>query len=193
MSTAMKTFEAKDRETWRGWLAEHHDRESEIWLVYYKKASGVPSITYEESVEEAIAYGWVDSLIKKIDEHKYARKFTPRKPESVWSVSNVRRAEKVIAEGRMTAHGKALIEAAKASGAWQDPKTPPKPKAVMPAELEGALAANKKAKAAFDSMPPSHQKEYMLWVGTAKREDTRLRRAAQAVTMLEQGKQLGLK
>lgn len=193
MNTAMKTFEAKDRGAWRAWLAAHHDRESEVWLVYYKKDSGVPSISYEESVEEAIAYGWVDSLIKKIDEHKYARKFTPRKPESVWSVSNVKRAEKVIAAGRMTGHGMALIEAAMASGAWQNPKSPPKPRAVMPAELEQALAANPKAKAAFDEMPPSHKKEYMLWVGTAKREDTRHRRAAQAIAMLEQGKQLGLK
>jgi uncharacterized protein YdeI (YjbR/CyaY-like superfamily) len=193
MDTDMKTFEAGDRESWRAWLAGHHDRESEIWLVYYKKASGVPSISYEESVEEAIAYGWVDSLIKKIDEHKYTRKFTPRKPESVWSVSNVKRAEKVIAAGRMTEHGMALIQAAKSSGAWQNPKSPPKPKAVMPAELEQALSSNKKAKAAFDNMPPSHRKEYMLWVGTAKREDTRLRRVAKSIEMLAKGKQLGLK
>lgn len=189
----MKTFEAPDRDTWRAWLAAHRDRESEIWLVYHKKGSGVPSITYEQSVEEAIAYGWVDSLIKKIDEHKYARKFTPRKPESVWSVTNVKRAEKVIAEGLMTTHGMTLVEAAKASGAWQHPKNPPKLEAVMPAELEGALAGSKKAKTAFDQMKPRHQKEYMLWVGTAKREDTRLRRAAQAVEMLARGEQLGLK
>ena len=101
----MKTFEAKNRAEWRAWMAANHDKETEIWLVYYKKETGITSINYEASVEEALCYGWVDSIIKKLDETKYARKFTPRKDDSKWSPSNIRRVEKLIREGLMAKHG----------------------------------------------------------------------------------------
>jgi len=95
----MKTLEIKNRGEWRAWLAENHDRESEIWLVYYKKATGIPGIEYKDSLDEALCFGWVDSLIKKIDEQKYARKFTPRKDESQWSLVNKKRVEELIRDG----------------------------------------------------------------------------------------------
>ena len=90
----MKILTFKNREAWRSWLAGNHDNEQEVWLKYYKKGTGIESIPYEDSVEEALCYGWIDSIIKKIDEECYVRKFTPRKENSKWSAVNVRRVEK---------------------------------------------------------------------------------------------------
>jgi uncharacterized protein YdeI (YjbR/CyaY-like superfamily) len=90
---------------WRSWLAENHDKEQEVWLVYFKPTSGKAGIDYESSIEEALCYGWVDSIIQKIDSEKYARKFNPRRANSIWSASNKKRMEKLIAEERMTASG----------------------------------------------------------------------------------------
>ncbi len=104
-----KKYFAPDRATWRLWLEQHHASESEVWLIYTKAQSQLPSIGYEESVEEALCFGWVDSLIKKIDEQRYARKFTPRRMDSAWSLTNKRRMAKVIEQGRMTPAGLAKI------------------------------------------------------------------------------------
>jgi uncharacterized protein YdeI (YjbR/CyaY-like superfamily) len=97
----MKTVEAKTRSEWREWLAAHYSSEAEVWLVYYRAGIGKEGTDYESSVEEALCFGWVDSIIKKIDEQSYARKFTPRKPESRWSPTNIARVEKCIREGHM--------------------------------------------------------------------------------------------
>jgi len=101
----MKTIEVKNRVEWRTWLAENHNRVSEIWLIYYKKETGISSIAYEESLDEALCYGWVDSLIKKLDDTKYVRKFTPRKDNSKWSLVNKKRVEVLISDGLMNEHG----------------------------------------------------------------------------------------
>ena len=100
-----KTLTAKNGAEWRAWLAANHDQEQEIWLIYFKAASGLTGIDYETSVEEALCFGWVDSIIQKIDEEKYARKFNPRRGGSFWSASNKKRMEKLIAEGCMTPIG----------------------------------------------------------------------------------------
>ena len=92
----------KDRAAWRQWLEKYHDQVNEIWLIYFKQGSGQSGIGYEESVEEALCFGWVDSLIKKIDDHRYARKFTPRNEDSAWSEINKRRVKRVIEAGLMT-------------------------------------------------------------------------------------------
>jgi uncharacterized protein YdeI (YjbR/CyaY-like superfamily) len=112
----MKQVYVSTRDQWRRWLAENHDRsEGGIWLVYFKKGTGQPSLNYEESVEEALCFGWIDSIIRTIDSNKYCRKFTPRKDGSKWSASNKSRVEKIIREGRMTEFGPAKVEAAKRS------------------------------------------------------------------------------
>ena len=103
------TFYAANRADWRAWLENHHDREAEVWLIYYRPNSGVTSIPYEDSVEEALCFGWVDSRIQRIDEQCYGRKFTPRKPGSPWSESNRRRVVKLVAQGLMTPAGLATI------------------------------------------------------------------------------------
>jgi uncharacterized protein YdeI (YjbR/CyaY-like superfamily) len=101
----MKILVFRTREDWRAWLAKNHDSENEVWLVYYKKVTGKRSITYSDSVEEALCFGWIDSIIKRIDETKYVRKFTPRVDKSNWSALNIKRAEKMIQSGLMTLHG----------------------------------------------------------------------------------------
>ena len=104
-----KTLKVRNRLEWRRWLAKHHADTKEIWLVYYKKTSGKPGISYEESVLEGVAYGWIEGQIKSIDDQSYAARFTPRRPKSNWSASNIARAKKLIAEGRMAEPGLATI------------------------------------------------------------------------------------
>jgi len=101
------TFHSRDG--WRRWLAKHHDDKKEIWLVYFKKSSSKTGVSYDESVEEALAYGWIDGLTKSIDDESYAGRFTPRKPKSNWSASNISRVKKLIAEGRMAPAGLATL------------------------------------------------------------------------------------
>jgi uncharacterized protein YdeI (YjbR/CyaY-like superfamily) len=159
--------------------------------MYFK--DGTAGVDYESSAEEALCFGWVDSIIKKIDEVSYARKFTPRKADSKWSPTNIARVEKMIHEGRMTPRGMALVESAKKSGAWDNPTSKPVFDLTMPAEFKLALAANPAAHAAFDNLRISHQKEYLLWIVTAKRPETRDKRIAEAIQLLAQGKKLGLR
>lgn len=189
----METLEVQTLEEWRAWLAENFDKESEIWLVYYKKGTGIPTIAYNASVEEALCYGWVDSLIERIDDQKYARKFTPRKPDSDWSPSNIQRVEKLIAAGRMTEHGLKLVEAAKLSGSWDDPAQRPRLDYEVPDAFAQALAGNPKAQETFDSLAPTYRKRYLAWIITAKRPETRAKRIRESIELLAQGKKLGLK
>ena len=189
----MQTLEVKNRAAWRNWLDANQHRASEIWLVYYKKATGKPSLDYGESVDEALCYGWVDSLIKKLDDERYARKFTPRKASSQWSPSNIQRVERLIAEGRMTCHGLKLVEAAKQSGRWDNPVQKPDLSFDMPEEFSAALNNNPQAKTFFDKLAPTHQKQYLAWIVTAKRAGTRKKRIDESIQRLAEGKKLGLR
>jgi uncharacterized protein YdeI (YjbR/CyaY-like superfamily) len=189
----MKTLELKNRAEWRAWLKENHGREVEIWLVYYKKATGIPSITYGDSLDEALCFGWVDSLIKKIDDQKYVRKFTPRKDDSKWSLVNKTRVEGLIQKGLITEHGLQKVEAAKRSGRWDAPVQKPKLEFEMPAEFAGALKNNPQAEENFNQLAPTYQKQYIGWISTAKRPETRQKRIAESLRLLAQGKKLGLR
>jgi uncharacterized protein YdeI (YjbR/CyaY-like superfamily) len=189
----MKFVEAKSRAEWRAWLATHHDKEVEVWLVYYKKQTGKESVAYEASVEEALCYGWIDSIIKKIDDTKYARKFTPRKEDSKWSPSNKKRVEKLLKTGLMTEYGLQKVEAAKESGQWDAPDQRPRLTFEMPAEFAEALRKNKEAQETFEKLAPTHQKQYLGWIEVAKRPETRQKRIAESIRLLAEGKKLGLK
>lgn len=189
----MKTVEVHDRAAWRVWLAEHHDAETEIWLVFYKKGAGVATLSYSEALDEALCYGWVDSLIKAIDEARYSRKFTPRRDDSVWSLVNKQRAEALIREGLMTEHGLHKIEAAQRWGRWDAAAQRPQLQLEMPPEFAEALRAHPQAEAAFTALPPSQQKPYLTWILTAKRPETRARRIAESIQLLSEGKPLGLR
>jgi uncharacterized protein YdeI (YjbR/CyaY-like superfamily) len=184
---------ARDRAAWRAWLEENHASEpAGVWLVYYKPHSGKPTVAYDESVEEALCFGWVDSLIRKLDADRYARKFTPRKPDSSWSESNRKRVGKLVAQGLMTAAGLRLVEAAKASGRWdRDPR--PDVSADPAPEFGVALQASPGAADFFDSLTAAQQRQFITWINLAKQPATRQRRVAESIELLEQGQKLGMK
>jgi uncharacterized protein YdeI (YjbR/CyaY-like superfamily) len=177
-----------DRASWRAWLKRNHAKASELWMVFYKKHSGVATVSYEQAVEEALCFGWVDSLIRRLDEDRYARKFTPRKDGSKWSASNLRRVEKLKAAGMMTAAGLAKIPpnvSAQIGHAGTVLEIPP--------YFWAAIARDRSARRFFEELAPSYRREFVLWVDSAKREETRHRRLAEVVARLRNGEKPGLK
>ena len=188
----MKQLYVTNKDEWREWLSRNHATKAGIWLVFYKKETSRPTIAYEVAVEEAICFGWIDSIIKKIDATSYARKFTPRSDKSKWSSLNKKRANKMIREGRMTEVGLARIKAAKKTGLWdKDPR--PRISLDVPTEFAKALARKKKAKGNFDKLAPSYRKHYIGWIAVAKRLETKKRRIDESIALLEKGQKLGLK
>ena len=188
----MKQLYLPNRNKWREWLGQHYATASGICLVFYKKGTSKPTIDYEAAVEEALCFGWIDSIIKKIDERKYARKFTPRKDKSYWSELNKKRAGKMIKEGRMTDAGLAKKKAAKKTRQWGQTGRP-NISLDMPLEFTRALDKNKKAKESFEKLARSYRKHYIGWIQSAKRDETKEKRIRESVSLLAKGKRLGLK
>lgn len=188
----MKQLYFKTSDNWRNWLASNHDKENEVWLIFFKKETGEPSIEYESAVEEALCFGWIDSIIKKIDEKRYARKFTPRKDSSKWSELNKKRVAKLIKDNRMTEMGLAKIETAKRNGCW-DKQNRPNIQFDIPKEFQSALNQNKKARENFNQLSPTCQKQYIGWIVVAKRQETKERRIKESIDLLEKGQKLGLR
>ena len=188
----MKQLYAENRDEWRDWLCRHHNSQDGVWLIFYKKQTSRPTIPYEDAVEEALCFGWIDSIIKKIDAKKYARKFTPRKDNSRWSELNKKRANKMIKKGKMTDEGLAKINKAKKTGIWdKDPR--PRISLDVPPEFAKAFAKNKKAKANFDKLASSYRRRYIGWIVMAKRQETKQKRIKESIALLEKGERLGLK
>jgi uncharacterized protein YdeI (YjbR/CyaY-like superfamily) len=188
----LNTLYVTTSEQWREWLEANYNKVQELWLIFYKKDSGVPSLGYETAVEDALCYGWIDSIIKKINDQKYARKFTPRNEDSKWSDLNKKRVENVIKDGRMTEIGMAKIEAAKSNGSW-DKVDRPDINLEMPSEFKLALNKNKKAQENFNHFARTYQKPFIIWISMAKRDETRQKRIAESIKLLEKGEKLGLK
>jgi uncharacterized protein YdeI (YjbR/CyaY-like superfamily) len=182
-----ETLEVHSRSQWRRWLQKHHDSMAEIWLVFHKRHTGEKCIAYEDAVEEALCFGWIDSLIKRLDDDRYARKFTPRKPDSRWSTINRRRYAKMKAEGRLAAPGLERPPTAKSGDA------PPRWTPGDTTYIENAFKTNAKAWATFQQLSPSCQRAYLGWIDTAKRDETKQKRLREAVTLLAAGKKLGIK
>lgn len=178
-----KTLYLTSREEWRAWLTEHHQSQTEVWLIYYKKQSSQPRIPYEDAVEEALCFGWIDSIVKTIDDEKFAQKFTPRRDSANWSALNKRRLRKLIREGRMTAAGLAKIDLAMLGE--ETPAKQSKRDVDIPRFVKRALMANAKAWANFRQLAPSHRRHYVQWIMDAKKEETRQRRLREAVLRLE--------
>jgi len=180
-------LDVRSRREWRKWLAKHGGSESEIWLVYHKRHTDIPSISYEDSVEEALCFGWVDSLIKRLDEDRFARKFTPRKADSKWSTINRRRYADLELRGLLAAAG---LERAPTDRSGDAPhKALP---AMLP-DLEEQLKSNRRAQQFFDSLAPSHRKYCIGWIEAAKRDETRQKRIREVIATWAAGKKLGLK
>jgi uncharacterized protein YdeI (YjbR/CyaY-like superfamily) len=188
----MNELFCRNSSQWRKWLQKNHAGENEIWLVFYKDNSMEQSLDYDGALEEALCFGWIDSIIKRIDEAKYVRKFSRRKPTSSWSMRNKAIIKKLIQENRMADPGFASIEVAKANGSWTKPAGP-KITAEVPDVFQIALDANKDAKEYFNALSPSHRSRYIMWIANAKKKDTIQKRVAEAISLLEKKKQLGLK
>ena len=178
VTESYERVEASDRKKWRAWLRKNHARSPGIWLVFYKKSSGVPTVRYDEAVEEALCYGWIDSLMKPVDDQRYRQLFTPRKPKSRWSKPNKDRVDRMVAAGLMTEVGMEKIRAAKRDGSWTTADA--SDSLVVPADLRKELSRNKKTSAAFENMPPGRRKQLLAWIYDAKRPETRARRVTQA-------------
>lgn len=175
-----KALYFRNRYRWREWLGKNHDTAQEIWLFHYKKNSGKAGITYDEAVEEAICFGWIDGKLKSIDNEKFILRYSPRKSRSVWSKLNKERAEKLIKTGRMTDTGLAKIEEAKKNGYWDKAYTNKK-KDEIPDDLKDALLKDIDAWSNFNGFANSYRNMYIGWVQSAKAEETRQRRIAEVV------------
>lgn len=181
------------RAEWRNWLQENHEIEYEIWFIYYKKHTGKPSVPYNEAVEEALCFGWIDSLVKRLDDERYVQKYSQRKPKSGWSDLNIRRVKKLIAEGKMTDAGLYKIPAAILSGENLSPIVPTKKEFSVPAFIIEILAENTIAFENFNKLSQSHKKQYVEWILQAKKDETRLKRINEAIDLLEKNKKLTMK
>jgi uncharacterized protein YdeI (YjbR/CyaY-like superfamily) len=188
----MEQLNVRTLSEWTSWLEKHREISSGVWLVFYRKDSGKPSLTYEEAIEEALCYGWIDSIIKKVDEECYLRKFTPRKDDSKWSDLNKKRVEKLIRENRMTDYGLAKVEIAKKVGIWDNPEEP-RPQFVMHEDFQAALDQHPRALEFFNNLNKADRQQYIYWVASAKREETRDKRIKESLELLQKGQKLGLK
>ena len=178
------------RDAWRAWLEEHHAIAKVAWLLHYKKHTGMPGLALEDAVAEALCFGWIDGVLKPIDAEKYALRYSPRKSGSVWSETNKRRVRKLIKQGRMTEAGLARVREAKANGEWRA-ATLREDTSNIPDDLRQALKANPQARRSFDRLAPSHKRQYIYWITSAKTNTTRQRRIQKTVRLVAEDKELG--
>jgi uncharacterized protein YdeI (YjbR/CyaY-like superfamily) len=177
----LEVVEVPDRDAWRAWLAANHDTSPGVWLVIHKKNSNGRSQSYDEAVEEALAFGWIDSTANRYDEDRYLLLVTPRKPGSGWAASNKARVERLVAEGRMAEPGLAKVESAKRDGSWSS--LDDVEALVVADDLAAALDANPAARRNFDAFSDSVKKLVLYRVYSAKRPETRAKRIDEAVRL----------
>ena len=182
MAKDLPSVQPASRKAWRAWLKKNHASSPGIWLIYAKKHTGIPSLTYGEAVEEALCFGWIDSLVHPIDASLYKQIFTSRKETSRWSALNKKRVERLIATRQMTAPGMKMIELAKTNGQWEaHAKTDA---LTMPPELKKALNANPAAKKNWPTYTASQQKGFLRMVDDAKTQETRAKRVARVLDIV---------
>ena len=179
----IKDFHPLKRSEWRDWLQENHQKSDGIWFVYYKKASGKTRVSYDAAVEEALCFGWIDSVPRKIDKQRSKLLFTPRKSKSVWSKINKERIEKLIESGQMTAAGLAKIVKAKKDGSWN--ALDASDNLEIQPDLAKAFKQNAEANKNFDNFPKSAKKAILAWIYLAKSPNTRSRRIEKTIRMAE--------
>jgi uncharacterized protein YdeI (YjbR/CyaY-like superfamily) len=190
MEITETTF-ARDRRAWRRWLERYHAQKKEVWLLLLKRHVDEPCVGYDAAVEEALCFGWIDGILKRVDDRSHVVRFSPRKPRSRWSASNVKRVERMVARGKMTEAGLAMVEAGKRSGAWQAARQEQKLED-LPDDLARALARNKRAQANFQAFAPGYRRDYIRYVLQARRPETRTRRIRKVVQRSAQNKKPGI-
>ncbi len=186
MAAGLITLDIRSSQRWRAWLRKHHAASPGVWLVFHKDHTDVKSVSYEEAVRQALCFGWIDSLIKRLDEDRYARKFTPRQPTSKWSDSNRRRWAELKESGLLAATG---LAAAPTANRYARPPAIPE----LPAYVAKALRASPKAWRSFQEMAPTYRRHFVAWIHTAKRPETRGNHIRESIALLAAGKKLGLK
>ncbi|MFN8383169.1 MAG: YdeI/OmpD-associated family protein [Anaerolineales bacterium] len=184
--TELPTLPFESKKKWTDWLAKQYDKSAGVWLKIAKKGSGIPSVTYQEALDVALCYGWIDGQKGSFDEKYFLQKFTPRRPKSIWSKINVEKAERLIASGEMKPTGLKAVEAAKQDGRWAAAYASQK-NIVMPVDFQSALKKNKKAMAFFETLTGSRRYSFLFRIETAKKAETRAKRIHQFVEMLERG------
>ncbi len=180
------TLDVRTRREWRAWLAKHHTSSPGVWLVFHKRHTGVRSVAYEDAVREALCFGWIDSLIKRLDDDRFAIKVTPRQPASKWSASNRRRW--------MDLKGAGLLAPAGLAARPTEHTYAPKPIIPeLPIYIAKAFKANANAWKFFRGLPPGERRQFVVWIHIAKRPETRARRIRESIDLLAAGRRLGLK
>ena len=186
MSPDLITLDVRTRAEWRRWLAKHHASSPGVWLLRHKPHTGVECMPYEDVVREALCHGWVDSLVKRLDDDCFAIKVTPRRPTSKWSALNRRRWKELEAAGLLALAGRAAAPTARTYA--------PKPSIPeLPPYIGKALKTNAKAWAFFQSLSARNRRDFVVWIHTAKRPETRERRLLESIKLLSAGEKLGLK
>jgi uncharacterized protein YdeI (YjbR/CyaY-like superfamily) len=174
------------RQDWRRWLAEHHATSDGAWLVSWKRPTGRPAVPYDDAVEEALCFGWIDSQAKTLDDERSAQLFTPRKPGSRWSRSNKERVARLEAAGLIEPAGAAVIEAARADGSWS--ALDDVENLVVPDDLTAALAAHRGAADSWEAFSPSAKRAMLTWILDAKRPQTRAARIERTAAEAAEGR-----
>jgi uncharacterized protein YdeI (YjbR/CyaY-like superfamily) len=178
------SFYAKDRQAWREWLQEHHDKEQSVWLIYYKKAAKKSSISYSDAVDEALCFGWIDSKAKPIDAETYMQFFSRRKAKSVWSKINKKKVERLIEQQLMTKAGYDSIAIAQQNGSWTI--LDEAEQLIVPDDLAMALEKNPTAQNFFGGLSRSDKRNILQWLVLAKRAETRQNRINEIVELAGQ-------
>jgi uncharacterized protein YdeI (YjbR/CyaY-like superfamily) len=186
MTAKLMTLRVRSRLQWRAWLKKHHASSPGVWFVFYKAHTGVKSVPYEDTVREALCFGWIDSLIKRLDDDRYALKVTPRQPTSKWSDINRKRWAELKAARLLRSSG---LAAAPTNNSYEPRPVIPD----LPAYIAKALKANLKAWAFFRELAPTYRRDFVVWIHTAKLPETRERRIRESIRLLAGGKRLGLK
>jgi uncharacterized protein YdeI (YjbR/CyaY-like superfamily) len=186
MTAELMTVRVTSRRQWRAWLTKHHTSSPGVWLVFHKARTGVKSIPYEDMVREALCFGWIDSLVKRLDDDRYALKVTPRKPTSKWSDINRKRWAELEAAGLLTSAG---LAAAPTNNTYAPRPVIPE----LPAYIAKALKTNSGAWKFFRELAPTYRRDFVVWIHIAKRPETRARRIRESISLLAAGKKLGLK
>lgn len=179
----VNSVEPRSREAWREWLAEHHARPDGVWLVVWKKSTGRQAMDYDTQVEEALAWGWVDSKTNALDENRSMLWFAPRKPRTGWSRPNKQRIERLVASGHLQPAGRAKVDAAMADGSWS--KLDAVEDGLVPPDLATALAAWPDAPRHFAAFPRSATRGILEWIAQAKRPETRAARIAETARLAQ--------